>query len=50
MPHAEYLLLEVRGATLDVRFRQVPFDLAALRRDIVESGMPHAERWAAGWR
>lgn len=46
---AEYAILTAEGERLSVDLRRVPFDVAALIRAAHESGMPHAEWWAADW-
>ncbi len=47
-PWAEYAVVEWRGA-LQVEFRRVPVDAAAIVQSILRSGMPHAAWWAEGW-
>lgn len=46
---AEYAILTIDGERVSVDLRRVPFELAALRRAARESGMPHADWWAADW-
>lgn len=48
-PWAEYAILTVEGGRLSVELRRVPLDPAAIRRALLESGMPHAVWWAADW-
>jgi predicted phosphodiesterase len=47
-PWAEYAILTIDGA-LEVEFRRVPFDRAAVVRAIESSGMPHPENAARLW-
>jgi predicted phosphodiesterase len=49
-PWAEYAVLAVEGHRLSVDLRRVPVDQEAIRRRLLDSGMPHAVRWAADWR
>jgi putative phosphoesterase len=50
MAWAEYAVVTVRGARLEVALHRTPFDLDALRAAAAASGMPHAAAWAADWR
>jgi predicted phosphodiesterase len=47
---AEYALLTVEDGSLSVDLRRVPIDGDVIRQALLESGMPHAEVWAADWR
>jgi predicted phosphodiesterase len=49
-PWAEYAVLALQGQRLSVDLRRVPVDQEAIRRSLLDSGMPHAVRWAADWR
>jgi len=46
-PWAEYAVLGVEDGRLSVDLRRVPVDQEAIRRSLLDSGMPHAMRWAA---
>ena len=47
---AEYAILAVEGAGVDVEFRRIPFDVAELIRSVETSGMPNPENAAGPWR
>ena len=47
---AEYAVLTVEGAGVDVEFRRIPFDVGELIRSVQASGMPHPENAAGPWR
>ena len=47
---AEYAILTADNGTLGIELRRVPVDVAAIRRAILASGMPHAEWLAKDWR
>jgi putative phosphoesterase len=47
---AEYALLEWAGGSLSLEFHRVGYDILPVVRAILESGMPHAETWAAEWK
>ena len=49
-PWAEYALLEWAGGSLSIEFCRVAYDTLPVVRAIRESGIPHAETWAAQWR
>jgi predicted phosphodiesterase len=49
-PWAEYAVLTRDDGRLEVDLLRVPVDQAAIRQAILESGMPHAEWFAAEWR
>lgn len=49
-PWAEYAVLTHENGRLDVDLCRVPVDQAAIRRALLESGVPHADWWAADWR
>jgi predicted phosphodiesterase len=49
-PWAEYAVLSVDGPGVEVEFRRVPFEPAAVIEAIVKSGMPHRERAERLWR
>ncbi|MFC2031360.1 metallophosphoesterase family protein [Chloroflexota bacterium] len=42
---AEYAVLDVKGASLNVAFRRVPYDHQQVVAQALVSGMPHAEWW-----
>jgi hypothetical protein len=48
-PWAEYGLLGFEDGRVSIELRRAPFDLDALLTALRESGMPHAEWWAARW-
>ena len=48
-PWAEYAVVGHEQGRFSVDLRRVPVDQAAIRRALLESGMPHAEWWAADW-
>lgn len=48
-PWAEYGLLTVDADRLAVEFRRTAFDVAALAKTMLSSGMPHAEWWTGLW-
>ena len=48
-PWAEYGILSVENGRFSVDLRRTDFDVGALVRLIVESGMPHADWWAGLW-
>jgi predicted phosphodiesterase len=47
--HAEYGILDRDGETLRIDLRRTSYDVDALLRLSLESGMPHAEWWAGTW-
>jgi len=49
-PWAEYAVLAHEGGRLSIDLRRVPIELPAVHRALLESGIPHAEWWAADWR
>lgn len=49
LAHAEYVLLDRVRQGWNVTFRRVPYELAALKRGILDSGMPHAQWLADEW-
>ncbi|CAA9544704.1 MAG: hypothetical protein AVDCRST_MAG49-1118 [uncultured Thermomicrobiales bacterium] len=48
-PWAEYAVVAWSDAGLQVAFRRVPVEVAAVTRAALDSGMPHAAWWAGGW-
>jgi predicted phosphodiesterase len=48
-PWAEYGLLRHEDGRVSVELRRTPFDLEAFLTAMRESGMPHADWWAARW-
>ena len=48
-PWAEYGVVEHDGDRLSIELRRTAFDLDGFLRTMRESGMPHAEWWAALW-
>jgi predicted phosphodiesterase len=49
-PRAEYAILSVEEGRLSVELRRTSYDVEAHLRVGLESGMPHAEWWAAPWQ
>ncbi|MGI8828123.1 MAG: hypothetical protein ACR2JC_21335 [Chloroflexota bacterium] len=49
-PWAEYAVLTVEPDSFRVDLRRVSVDVGAIRRALLECGMPHAEAWAGDWR
>lgn len=49
-PWAEYGIVEWRAGHLSVELRRVPIDVDSLVQAVLQSGMPHAEWLASGWR
>lgn len=47
---AEYAIVTWDKGTVGIEFRRVPVDAKKIARAILDSGMPHAERWASQWR
>ena len=45
LPWAEYGIVSYTGEILSLDLRQVPFDLEAARRSVLESSMPNKENW-----
>lgn len=50
LPYAEYAVAGVSRGVVDVEFRRVPYDVAAVLGSIRDSGMPEAEHFAAQWQ
>ncbi|MBI1730501.1 metallophosphoesterase family protein [Candidatus Acetothermia bacterium] len=50
LAEGEYALLRADGRDLSVDFRRVPFDAEEFARAVLQTGMPHAEWFAAEWR
>ncbi len=48
-PVAEYALVHLGGGRLAVELHRLPLDAAKVRRDALDSGMPHARWWAGLW-
>jgi predicted phosphodiesterase len=48
-PWAEYGVLTFEDGRASVDLRRAPYDIEALLSALRESGMPHAEWWAARW-
>ncbi len=46
---AEYALIDADGPSLSIMLRRVPYSVDTLLQAARESGMPHAEEWAADW-
>jgi predicted phosphodiesterase len=46
---AEYALVDSTGG-VSIELRRIPVDANRVRRAALESGMPHADIWAADWR
>lgn len=49
LPWAEYAVLEVDDQGLSVGLRRADYDVSALLRLTLESGVPHAEWWVGCW-
>jgi predicted phosphodiesterase len=49
-PRAEYALLTSADGRLAVELRRTTYDVEAHLRSGLESGMPHADWWAASWQ
>ncbi len=49
-PRAEYAILTAEGGRFAVDLRRTTYDVGAHVRRGLESGMPHAEWWAAAWQ
>lgn len=49
-PRAEYTLLSVEGGALAVDLRRTGYDVEGHLRAGLDSGMPHANWWAASWQ
>ena len=47
---AEYALVDVDGDRVQIAFRRLPFDRAAVLRAIDGSGTPHADSQRSAWR
>lgn len=48
-PWGEYAIVTASGTRLDITLRRTPFDVVALRRAALESGMPYAQWWCDEW-
>jgi putative phosphoesterase len=49
-PWAEYALVTWENASLSIELKRVHVDIGAVKRAILECGMPYAELWAKDWR
>ena len=49
-PWAEYAIISHECGRLGVDLRRVPLDVKAVVQEAFDSGMPHAEWWASGWK
>jgi putative phosphoesterase len=49
-PRAEYAILTAEDGRLAVDLRRTTYDVEAHLRSGLESGMPHADWWAASWQ
>jgi putative phosphoesterase len=49
-PRAEYALVSVADGALAIDLRRTRYDVEAHLRAGLDSGMPHAEWWAASWQ
>ncbi len=49
-PRAEYAILTTSDGRLAIDLRRTSYDVGAHLRAGLESGMPHAEWWAASWQ
>jgi predicted phosphodiesterase len=47
---AEYAILSVHGAGVDVEFRRIPFDVDELLESVEASGLPNPDDAAVHWR
>jgi predicted phosphodiesterase len=50
LPYAEYAIVDGSNGELDVEFKRVRYDVAAVVRSIGECGMPEADRFVAEWQ
>jgi predicted phosphodiesterase len=48
-PWAEFAIVEWQAGRLRVELRRVPLDMDHLAQQVLNSGMPHADWWLAGW-
>lgn len=48
-PVAEYALVHLHDGRLAVELHRLPLDTAKVRREALDSGMPHAGWWASLW-
>ncbi|MBI3658967.1 metallophosphoesterase family protein [Candidatus Acetothermia bacterium] len=49
-PWAEYAIINYEKEKLGIELRRVPVDIQAIRQAALQSTMPDAAEWAAGWR
>jgi predicted phosphodiesterase len=49
-PRAEYAILSVEDDGFAIDLRRTEYDVEAHLRTGLESGMPHADWWAASWQ
>ncbi len=49
-PWAEYSIVEWRAGSINVDLRRTPIDVDMVVRAALQSGMPHADWWVAGWQ
>ena len=49
-PWAEYALVIWENASLSIELKRVPVDIEAVKRTILECGMPYVALWAKDWR
>jgi putative phosphoesterase len=49
-PWAEYAMVTWQNSGLSIELKRVPVEIDAIKRAILESGMPFAELWARDWR
>ena len=48
-PWAEYAVVRVEGSQVSVDLRRTRYDVEAMLRQTIESGVPHAQWWAETW-
>jgi predicted phosphodiesterase len=46
---AEFAVVTVESGAIDITFRHVPVERAALAEAVFASGIPHPETWVEGW-
>ena len=49
-PWAEYAMVTWQNSGLSIELKRVPVEIDAIKKAILESGMPFAELWAKDWR
>jgi len=49
MPWSEYAIVNWIDGKLGVELYRIPIDLVAIRKAVLDSGMPHADFWMSQW-